>query len=431
MKNVFLLSALIFTILFTGFHTDKITTGNVIFIHPDGTGLISWNACRILYYGPDGTMNWDKMNNVGLYRSHISDALSSSSNAGGTIHAYGIKVERKAYGFKNEKIITARSGKQMSIMQEAAQAGIKTGLINSGSIVEPGTGAFVANVISREMNESIAKQIIQSGTEVILSGGEEWLLPKGSQGYHGYGKRSDNLNLIEWAKNNGYYIVYNREEMLNIPGSVTKLLGVFALKHTFNDQTEEELAESNLPNFNPLAPSLAEMTETAIIILSKNNSQFFLVVEEEGTDNFANWNNANATLQAVKRADDAIGVVLDFINVNPNTLLITAADSEAGGMELIGDPISKMVPDSCLALTDKNGAPLDGQNGTGSRPFLSAPDNTGERFPFAVAWSSFADTYGSVVCKAEGLNAELMHGTIDNTDIYKIMYATLFGKIIQ
>jgi hypothetical protein len=39
--------------------------------------------------------------------------------------------------------------------------------------------------------------------------------------------------------------------------------------------------------------------------------------------------------------------------------------------------------------------------------------------------------YGSVVAKAEGLNSELMKGKIDNTEIYRIMYATLFGVILK
>jgi hypothetical protein len=38
---------------------------------------------------------------------------------------------------------------------------------------------------------------------------------------------------------------------------------------------------------------------------------------------------------------------------------------------------------------------------------------------------------GSTVAKAEGLKSELMHRKIDNKDIYKIMYATLFGKILE
>jgi len=37
----------------------EIKTGNVIFIHPDGTSVVVYNATRMLYYDPDREMNWE------------------------------------------------------------------------------------------------------------------------------------------------------------------------------------------------------------------------------------------------------------------------------------------------------------------------------------------------------------------------------------
>jgi alkaline phosphatase len=173
------------------------------------------------------------------------------------------------------------------------------------------------------------------------------------------------------------------------------------------------------------------MTEAAIKFLSAKQGNFFLVVEEEGTDNFGNANNANGYFDALKRADDAIGVALEFYSKNPNTLIITASDSEAGGMEIYGFLEKYMPRDKPLPERADNGAPLDGINGTGSKPFLTAKDKNGNQFQFAVAWSTNDDVFGSVIAKAEGLNSELMKGKIDNTEIYRIMYATLFGKILE
>ncbi len=405
--------------------------GSVIFIHPDGTGLATWNAMRILYYGPDAKCNWDRMPGIGLYRAHQLNCLTSTSNAGATTHAYGVKAERDSYGRIFNEQITSRSGKKMTIMEEAHEAGIKTGLINSGSIIEPGTGVFVADAEKRADYQEITKKIVQSGTDVILSGGEEWFLPEGVEGKFGLGQRTDGLNLIDWAKENGYTIAYNRDELLNIPNNTNKLLGIFAKIHTFNDKSEEELGELEMPMYNEEAPTLEEMVRSAVEILSRNNQQFYLVVEEEGTDNFGNKNNAKGMLYALKRADDAIGYVLDYMEENPAVTLITAADSEAGGMELIGDPPNRMDPNEPLPEKDRNGAPIDGENGTGTQPFMSKPDKAGVSLPFAIAWSTGDDIYGSVVARAAGLNAEMMRGDIDNTDIYKIMYATLFGKELK
>ncbi|MBA4251774.1 MAG: alkaline phosphatase [Chlorobiaceae bacterium] len=415
----------------TLFAQTNLNKGNVIFLHPDGTGLNAYNAMRILYFGPDGTSNWDRLTNIGLYRGHMEDALTASSNSGATVHAYGVKVKLNAFGLNNDEKIVARSGKKMSIMEEAISKGIKTGLINSGSIVEPGSACFVTGVSRRNQFEEITKQMIDSGVDVILSGGEKWFLPNGTKGFHGEGVRSDNINLIEVAREKGYYIVYTKDELQKIPSSATKLLGIFAEESTFNDVKEEEQKAKNLPNYNPTSPSIAEMLNVAIKFLSKEKKQFFIVAEEEGTDNFSNENNAQATLEALKRADDAIGVALDFYKKNKNTLILTAADSDAGGLSLLGEteigfPYGKILP-----ARDKNGAPIDGVAGTETVPFKSAPDKTGRQFPFAISWSTFSDQSGGIVSRAIGLNSNLMNGSIDNTDIYKIMYATLFGKLLK
>lgn len=406
---------------------DSTKIGNVIFIHPDGTGLADWNALRMIKVGPDNDLYWDKLSGIGLYQGHIRNRATSSSNAGATIHAYGVKADLADFGMIDGQIPISRSGKRMSIMQEAKQNGIVTGLINSGSIEEPGTAVFVSSNIKRGNYTEIAKDIIQSGTDLIFAGGEDFLLPEGTKGrFSENGKRTDGLNLIEWAKEKGYKIIYTKEEMLATSPDEKKIFGVFAARNTFNDKTEEDLKSLGLKNWSETAPSVAEMTKFAIEFLSRKG-QFFLVVEEEGTDNFGNKNNANGKLSALDRADDAIGAALDFIKTNPKTMIITAADSEAGGLEVSGYEIPNLDKNTPLPPTDKNGAPIDGIEGTGTLPFITKPDKMGNTFPFGIVWSAFGDLTGSVVARAHGLNAEMMRGKIDNTDIYRYMYLTLFG----
>ena len=406
-------------------------TGSVIFLHPDGASLSHWSAMRTLYYGPDAICGWDKLPNIGLYREHCQDNLSPESTSGATMHSYGVKVKKSSYGLNGTDTIVSLSGKKMSVMHEAINKGIKTGLINSGSIIEPGTGVFVSSVVSRKNYAEITKQIMESGVDVILSGGEEWFLPMGIKGRHTSGKREDGLDLISYAKQKGYYVVYNRDELMAVPQSTEKLLGIFSEGHTFNDKPEEELKEKNLPLYKDGAPSLVEMTQTAVNILSKNNNQYFLVIEEEGSDNFSNSNNSQGALLSLKRADDTIEYILGLISKNPDLMLITASDSNAGGLSLMGIPEEELVPDSKLPERMSNGSPIDGRDGTASMPFYSAPDKEGKSFPFAICWSTYYDVSGGVVCRAAGLNAGLVNGVVDNTDVYRFMYFTLFNKLLE
>jgi len=419
-------------------------TGNVIFFHPDGAGVNHWGALRFLIAGPDGELNWDKLPAMAVYKGHMKNALAATSHGGATVHAYGVKVEADSFGLDGTEPITAASGKPISIMQEAKQAGKAIGMIQSGHIAEPGTAAFVASVQSRSDRDKIARQVIESGAQVIMAGGEKYLLPKDVKGHHGKGAREDDLNLTERARELGYVIVYTKDELAALDLSkVNKLLGVFAYSHTFNAGPEEMNQRDDKPNYEASAPTIAQMAEAALAILSRAPEGFLLVAEEEGTDNMANANNAEGELQALARADEAIGVFQEFVEENPDTLMVMAADSDAGGMQIItpgpwrdkeGAESEawpggfKIDPDWPLPPTDQNGAPLDGLHGTSSKPFMSAPDRAGKSWPFAVVWATRYDTSGAILVRGTGLNSDRIKGVMDNTEIYELMYLTLFGR---
>ncbi|MGQ9483196.1 MAG: alkaline phosphatase, partial [Chloroflexus sp.] len=77
-------------------------------------------------------------------------------------------------------------------------------------------------------------------------------------------------------------------------------------------------------------------------------------------------------------------------------------------------------------------SPLDGRYGRNSPPFLSEPDAYGNRMAFAVSWVGTPDVSGGIISRAQGLNAiEMLRtfsGRFDNTDVYRLMYLTLFGQ---
>ncbi|HID28873.1 MAG TPA: alkaline phosphatase, partial [Desulfobacterales bacterium] len=320
---------------------EEVKTGNVIFIHPDGAGLNSWNACRIIKVGPDGEIAWDRLLHIGIYRGHMKDGLTATSHGGATTHAYGVKVPADSYGMHGKKTLKALSGFSGSIMQEAQKVGKAVGIVNSGNIGEPGTGVFLASAPSRLEIEKIAEQVMTSGAQVILSGGEKYLLPDRKQGFHGKGVRKDGRDLIEDAKTEGYTVVYTRKQLEKLDlEKVEKLLGIFAANDTYNDLTEELLDAANLPLYALEAPTFSQMVSAALRVLSKHPEGFLLIAEEEGSDNFGNANNAYGVLEALQRADASYDVVLKFIERNANTLLVTTSDSDAGGLQVVCPALS-------------------------------------------------------------------------------------------
>jgi len=401
--------------------------GNVIFFHPDGMGANTWGAVRMMTVGPDGRLNWDQLPHMAVYTGHMKDRLTSTSHGGATTHAYGVKVLADSYGMDGKEPLASASGFDGSILQEAKAAGLAVGIVNSGTITEPGTGAFAASHPQRYEHEPIALQIFESGAEVILGGGEQYFVPEGVQGLYGPGARSDGRDLIAEARENGYTVVRTRTELLALPDTSTKVLGLFAHYHTFNDQPEERLLEKGLVAWPEEAPTIGEMTQVALDVLSRSGRRFFLASEEEGTDNMANANNAMGQIQAGQRADETIGLIREFIAENPTTLMVMTSDSDAGGMQVFGQPF----PADTVPARASNGAPMDGVEGTNGRLFVAQPDANGVRHSFAITWAQYHDVSGGILMKADGFGADQVHGTMDNTEAYRVMYSVLFGPLPQ
>jgi alkaline phosphatase len=390
--------------------------------------------------------------------------------------------------------IKALSGFDGSIMREAAAAGIPVGIVNDGDLPEPGTGVFLAEVGNRAESEEIARQMLDGrpGFEgeplpkVLLGGGEAFFLPADTppcegeitlacyvhtDQLNGRGpSREDGRNLLQEASALGYEVVRTREEFEALwariqaePQFAPLVLGLFARDDIFNDTTEERLIARELVDesqaetrdgaliiwgsrpdtlgFNP--PTAAEMNTLALEVLRRHSEAaglpFYLVAEVESTDNVANNANGIGTLRALKAADDAIGVFREFIAANPNTMVLTAADSDAGGLQVLSPA---PVDEEAVATSTGNptgfglnqGFPLDGIEGQGTAPFIAAPDAFGNEFDFAIGWVGTNDVGGAILSRAEGLNAELLRSEFstqfDSSDVYRLQYATLFGELL-
>ena len=94
-------------------------------------------------------------------------------------------------------------------------------------------------------------------------------------------------------------------------------------------------------------PSLAEMTDKALGVLSKNSNGFFLMVEGGRIDHALHGTNAKRALEDTLAFDSAIQTALDFMEKKDpglkNTLIVVTADHDHAiafnGYPKIGNPI--------------------------------------------------------------------------------------------
>ena len=290
------------------------------------------------------------------------------------------------------------------------------------------------------------------------------------------GLRTDGINLLAEAEADGYTVVRTRGEFDALSAAIeagevdaaeVKVLGLFADEDVFNDETEESLAarglvdpsvdvdakqtnlilygsEPGTPGYDPPTPQ--EMAELALEVLQAHSDRVGLpyasVMEVEATDNFANNNNAVGSLLGAFNADQLIGVARDAIERDPETTVLTAADSTAGGMHVVGYNLDRPAPGTVgsigsdnPALDDADGfsTPLDGRYGRFTEPFVSEPDQFGQEHPFAIGWVGTPDVGGGIVARAEGQYEEAMdrvHERFDNVDVYRLAYLSLFGRVL-
>ena len=392
---------------------------SAIFLHPDGMGVGTWHALRLQQAGPDGRLRWDALPATAVYVGPSADHVTATSNAGATSHAWGVRARSDSYGMVGGRRPRAASGADMPIGLEARRSGRRLGLVNSASLTEPGTGVMVASVPDRRNETEIAAQLLASGAEVMLGGGEGWFLPQGTRGRHGPGLRTDGRNLIEEARRQGYALVFTADELAAAPAS-GKLLGLFAHTDTFNEGDREALRRAG-GLLKPGAPDWDVMIAAALERLRAGPEGYLLVANHEATDDLGG-ENASAVLTAAAAADRAVGLAVAEAARDPELTVIVASDSDSGAM--VATDAAARGP---LVPVDIRGARLEGD--AEGRPFLTAPDRSGHRIPFTIAWGVPGDVAGGLVARGTGPGARLITGTVDSTDIYRALHLGLFGPL--
>jgi alkaline phosphatase len=124
----------------------------------------------------------------------------------------------------------------------------------------------------------------------------------------------------------GYGVVKNPRELE--ASNASKLLGVFSSSHVPYE------ADRRFQGVD--VPSLAQMTRAALPRLAAHSKGFVLQVEAGRIDHANHLNDPAGTLWDILAADEALEVVMTFVDQNPDTLLILGSDHACGAPALYG-----------------------------------------------------------------------------------------------
>ncbi|ULO05839.1 alkaline phosphatase [Paenibacillus sp. 19GGS1-52] len=379
-------------------------TKNVILFIGDGMGTAQRDAIRLATVGEKGKLAMDAMPYLGLIHTSSTIPVTDSA-ASATAYASGVKTYNGAIGMDANK----KSVK--TIMEYAKDAGKSTGVVTTSQVTDATGAAFGAHVEDRSKQSDIALQLLtKSKIDVLLGGGEDFWYPAGEPGKFKDEPAEDPTekskgtqgNLITKAKQLGYSYVTNKTDMQKAKGG--KLLGLFANEEMFQQKPE---GEGDI--YNPVV-SLPEMTKKAIDTLAANKNGFFLMVEEEGTDEFAHQNNAKMTIKAGQELDKSVQVAKDFAKKNPDTLVLVLADHETGGFSI-----------EEVNADDESGDGISKEDG----PFAIA----NSKLNFVVDWTTSGHTAVDIPITAMGRNSELFTGVYENTEVFTKLMQSLGYKV--
>ncbi|XP_075720227.1 alkaline phosphatase-like [Rhinoderma darwinii] len=426
---------------------------NLIMFLGDGMGVTTISAARVYQgqlknqTGEENILEMETFPYVALSKVYNVDAQVPDSAGTGTAYLCGVKGNSGTLGVSaatNYGICeTAQGNEVKSILHRAKQAGKSVGIVTTTRVQHASPAAAYAHSANRDWysdNEmtptmtqkgctDIAYQLVHNtDINVILGGGRAYMSPNGTPdpeyptSSSSQGLRRDNLNLTKmWLdKRPGSIYVWNKQQLDAVNEKTTDyLMGLFEprdMKYELNRDPSVD-------------PSLGEMTEKAIKILSKNPSGFFLFVEGGRIDHGHHDSNARNSLTEALEFDKAIHIGGKLTSESETLTVVTADHSHVftfGGYTDRGNNIFGQAPGRATdrmpytSLLYGNGPGYNIVNG--SRGNITTVNIEGDyRQQSAVPLSS--ETHGGedVAIMAKGPFAHLFHGIHEQSYIAHVM----------
>ncbi|XP_054459020.1 intestinal-type alkaline phosphatase-like [Anoplopoma fimbria] len=426
---------------------------NVILFLGDGMGIPTVTAARILKgqlagkSGEETSLVMDTFPHLALSKTYNVDQQMPDSAGTATAYLCGVKAN---YGTLGVSAATPRNncsatyGNEVtSVLHRAKKAGKSVGIVTTTRVQHASPAANYAHSASRNWysDSDLTIEAVQNGcrdiayqlvhnTEinVILGGGRQYMFPNNTQDpeYSTYtGDRLDGQNLVaEWLKNkkNAKY-VWNKADLDAVnPSNTDFLIGLF----------EPRDCHYELDRDSSLDPSLTEMTEKAIKVLSKNPKGFYLFVEDNGRiDHGHHGGKAKRALYEAVEFDRAIGRAAELTSELDTLSVVTADHSHVfafGGYSARGNSVFGV--SRALADDNKHYTTAVYGNGpgyrNGTRPDMNETVSSDKDYRQQAPVPLDSETHGieDVAIFAKGPMSHLFHGVQEQNYIaHVIAYA--------
>ncbi|XP_039985332.1 alkaline phosphatase-like [Xiphias gladius] len=424
---------------------------NVILFLGDGMGIPTVTAARILKgqlagkSGEETSLVMDTFPHLALSKTYNVDQQMPDSAGTATAYLCGVKANYGTLGVtaatQRDNCSTSHGNEVTSVLHRAKKAGKSVGIVTTTRVQHASPGASYAHSADRGWycDSDLSPEAVQNGcrdiayqlihnTEinVILGGGRQYMFPKTIRDPEyttSTGARNDGQNLVmEWIKNkkNAKY-VWNKADFDAVnPANTDFLMGLF----------EPKDCRYELDRDPSMDPSLTEMMEKAIKILSKNPKGFFLFVEGGRIDHGHHGGKAKRALNEAVEFDRAIGRAAELTSEQDTLSVVTADHSHVfafGGYSARGNPVLGV--SRSKALDNKHFTTAVYGNGPGyqiandTRPDMNNTISSGNDYHQQAPVPLSSETHGieDVAIFAKGPKSHLFHGVQEQSYIAHVM----------
>ena len=316
---------------------------NIILVIGDGMGLAHIALAEFLHKPPSPL---DRMEDVGLQKTHSSSHLETDSGAAATAIACGVKTFNSAIGMGPDSMPVT------SIMELAHEHGLKTGILVTSSVVHATPASFYAHADSRGSYEQIAKQLVDAGVDVFVGGGEKYF----------YDRYMDDKDLLQKMKDQNYQVISSNDPVTKFKLEKISANKKIACFTAFDDPLRATQGRDYLPLM---------AAETIEALKARSDKGYFLMIEGSQIDWAAHANDQDWLALEMQDTYAMLDVVLDHLDAN--TLLIVTADHECGYISITGKRVPHVVFGSKVHSSQM--VPVF-TKGPGAEEFLGIYENT-------------------------------------------------------
>jgi alkaline phosphatase len=291
---------------------------NLIVMIPDGTSLSVYSAARWFKYynGMGDQLNLDPYI-TGTVTTFSSNAPIGDSAPTGSAYATGVLQQTGNVAIHPEvsendlfPVDATRSFQPAATILEALKIDKQkaVGVVVTCEFPHATPADFTAHHYKRSNYKALAPQIAYQNLDVLFGGGNGILTS----------------DIRKHFENNGTTLISDdRQALLNYNGSgkVWALFGEKALPYNIDRNPDK-------------VPSIAEMTEKAIELLSKKENGFFLMVEGSQVDWAAHANDAATMIDEYLAFDEAVGKAIEFARADGNTAVVILTDHGNSGFSI-------------------------------------------------------------------------------------------------